>query len=100
MNLKIMAPSVFIPLLFAACMCIVMGIRSSLHIPRHHITLLARKLWQPVSVREFLRVWREFIIILHYFSHGRDSYCFGVTGLYPSALQSSGWAVAVSVTNG
>ena len=32
-------------------MHIVVGIRSSLHRPRHHITLmLARQLWQPVSV--------------------------------------------------
>ena len=49
-NLKMIAPSICIPFLFTACMCIVTGIRSSLHSQRRQITLmLAKQLWQPVS---------------------------------------------------
>ena len=71
MNLKIMAPSICIPLLFAACMCIVTGIRSSLHRPRRQITLmLAKQLWQPLSAMV------EIVIV----------FGCGVIGLYPSAL--------------
>ena len=37
--LKMIAPSIFISLLFTACMCIVTGIRPSSYRPRHLITL-------------------------------------------------------------
>ena len=71
MNLKMMAPSICIPLLFAACMCIVMGIRSSSYRPRCRITLmLAKQLWQPVSAMA------DIVIV----------FGCGVIGLYPKAL--------------
>ena len=80
-----MTPSIFIPLLFAACMCIVMGIRSSSQRPRRRITLmLARQIWHLVSAMA------EIVIVFG---------CW-VIGLYPGALYSSGWAVVVSVRNG
>ena len=70
-NLKVTAPSICIPLLFAACMCIFMGIRSSSHRPRRQITLLlARQLWQTVSAIA------EIVIVVG---------CW-VIDLYPSAL--------------
>ena len=71
------APRILMPLLFAACMRIVTGIRSSSHWPRRQITFkLARQLWQPVAAMA-------------------ESYCF-----WPRAVWLSGWILAVSVRNG
>ena len=80
-TLKMIAPSILISLLFTACMCIVTGIRPSSYRPRHLITLM---LARQVSATA------EIVIV----------FGCGVIGLYPSALWSSGWAVAVSVRNG
>ena len=49
-NLRMTAPRILIQLLFAACICMVTGIRSLSRRPRRQMTfMIAKQLWQPVS---------------------------------------------------